>query len=137
MCLAEARVNQCTWQSSAAVVSEGSQPALTINASMLWMKAYVSVGMQSRSIANTITSIQSAQLPLHLPPGFVQRKWVWLLVFAPLWGPLFVNYGIGPVVSRTSDIAPVLGNCAGFVVAAALPYLDKVMAPPPQQGERM
>ena len=64
----------------------------------------------------------------------VQRQWVWLLVFSPLWAPLFINIGLGPIVSRTSDIGPILGNCAGFLAAAALPYLDRVMAPR-QQGE--
>jgi hypothetical protein len=40
------------------------------------------------------------------------------------------------VVSRTSDVLPVAGNCAGFLLGAALPYLDRVMAPPaqPHQG---
>jgi hypothetical protein len=65
----------------------------------------------------------------------VQRQWVWLLVFSPLWAPLFVNFGLGPVVSRTSDVAPILGNCAGFLAAAALPYLDRLGAPQQQQGE--
>ncbi|KAL4457453.1 hypothetical protein ABPG75_012318 [Micractinium tetrahymenae] len=53
------------------------------------------------------------------PYGFVQRRWVWVALFAPLWGTLFVNFGIGPVVSRTSDLLPLLGNIAGFAVAAA------------------
>lgn len=69
------------------------------------------------------------------PPGVVQRQWVWLLVFSPLWAPLFINFGLGPVVSRTSDIAPVLGNTAGFLAAAALPYLDKLGQPAQQPGD--
>ncbi|KAI8476668.1 MAG: hypothetical protein J3K34DRAFT_373727 [Monoraphidium minutum] len=63
------------------------------------------------------------------PQGIVQRRWVWLLIFSPLWAPLFINFGLGPVVSRTSDVAPVAGNFAGFVAGAALPYLDRVLAP--------
>lgn len=54
------------------------------------------------------------------PSGFVQRKWVWVLLFAPLWGSLYINFGIGPIVSRTSDILPIVGNTAGFLAAAAL-----------------
>lgn len=53
------------------------------------------------------------------PYGFVQRRWVWVALFAPLWGTLFVNFGIGPVVSRTPDLLPLLGNLAGFAAAAA------------------
>lgn len=57
---------------------------------------------------------------LPLPPaGVVQRRWVWVALFAPLWATLFINFGIGPVVSRTSDLLPVIGNVAAFAVAAA------------------
>jgi len=49
----------------------------------------------------------------------VQRRWVWVLLFAPLWGTLFINFGIGPVVSRTSDLLPLLGNTAAFLASAA------------------
>lgn len=52
--------------------------------------------------------------------GPVRRKWVWSLLFAPLWGSLIINFGIGPIVSRTSDPLPVLGNVAGFLAAAAV-----------------
>ena len=41
------------------------------------------------------------------PPGIVQRKWVWLLVFSPLWGPLFVNFGLGEQCAAAA-LAPVL-----------------------------
>jgi hypothetical protein len=65
----------------------------------------------------------------------VKRQWVWLLIFSPLWASLFVNFGLGPVVSRTSDAAPVLANTAGFLAAAALTYLDRLAAPRPQEGD--
>ena len=52
--------------------------------------------------------------------GIVQRQWVWLLLFAPLWGTLFVSFGIGPVVSRTDDPLPVLQNTGAFLAAAAI-----------------
>lgn len=61
----------------------------------------------------------TCRTPLARPAGFVQRRWVWVALFAPLWGTLFINFGIGPVVSRTADLMPLLGNAAGFAAAAA------------------
>ncbi|KAG1656458.1 hypothetical protein FOA52_005888 [Chlamydomonas sp. UWO 241] len=55
------------------------------------------------------------------PQGFVKRRWVWTLLFSPLWATLFVSYGLGPIVSRTSDTTPVLQNTAAFVSAAVAP----------------
>ncbi|EIE18720.1 hypothetical protein COCSUDRAFT_38534 [Coccomyxa subellipsoidea C-169] len=52
------------------------------------------------------------------PEGIVQRKWIWILLFSPLWGTLFVSFGIGPIVTRTSDRIPVLMNTAAFLAAA-------------------
>lgn len=54
------------------------------------------------------------------PQGFVQRQWVYGLLFAPLWATLAINFGIGPVVSRTSDLGPVAINVVATVCAAAL-----------------
>ncbi|KAK9814138.1 hypothetical protein WJX72_001173 [[Myrmecia] bisecta] len=54
------------------------------------------------------------------PQGFVARKWVWLLLFAPLWGTLFLVFGVGPIVTRTADKLPLLGNLAGFLAAAGV-----------------
>jgi hypothetical protein len=54
------------------------------------------------------------------PQGFVQRQWIYGLLFAPLWATLAINFGIGPIVSRTSDIGPVAINIAATVLAAAL-----------------
>jgi len=56
------------------------------------------------------------------PVGFVQRRWVWGLLFAPLWGTLAINFGIAPVISRTDDVQPVLANIAATVAAASLIY---------------
>lgn len=55
--------------------------------------------------------------------GFVQRRWVWLLLFSPLWGSLFINFGLGPIVSRTDDLVPIAGNVLGFLAAALAPGL--------------
>lgn len=61
-------------------------------------------------------------LPRITPPraGWVQRKWVWQLIFAPLWVTLFVNFGLGPLVTRGASPLYILGNCAGFAAAAAV-----------------
>jgi hypothetical protein len=67
--------------------------------------------------------------------GIVQRRWVWLLLFSPLWGSLFVNFGLGPIVSRTEDVAPIAANTAAFLVTAFLPLVLQRMwdgdTPPP------
>eukprot|EP00951_Prasinocladus_malaysianus_P004591 scaffold32245_cov49-Prasinocladus_malaysianus.AAC.2 len=55
--------------------------------------------------------------------GFAQRRWVPPLLLSPLWGSLFISYGLGPVVTRTSDIAPLAANCATFLLVATAVYL--------------
>ncbi|GLI59244.1 hypothetical protein VaNZ11_001090, partial [Volvox africanus] len=71
------------------------------------------------------------------PQGFVQRRWVWLLIFSPLWASLFINFGLGPVISRTDDKLPVIGNCLGFAMGAALPYVaQQVFRAPPLKDEQ-
>ncbi len=50
--------------------------------------------------------------------------WQWALIFSPLWGILFLAFGIGPVVSRTSDWLPVFRNFIGFVLGALVAYLS-------------
>ncbi len=49
--------------------------------------------------------------------------WQWMLIFSPLWGMLFISFGIGPVVSRTSEWLPLVRNIAGFLVGALVAYL--------------
>lgn len=68
------------------------------------------------------------------PSGPVRRQWVWSLLFAPLWGSLFINFGIGPIVSRTSDPWPIVGNAAGFAAAAALVQLSPLFAKSAVEG---
>jgi hypothetical protein len=48
---------------------------------------------------------------------------VWVLLFSPLWASLFINFGLGPIVSRTDDITPIVQNSVAFLAAATLPYL--------------
>ncbi|MEB3294727.1 MAG: TPM domain-containing protein [Synechococcales bacterium] len=55
-------------------------------------------------------------------PGQV-FAWQWALIFSPLWGMLFIAFGIGPVVSRTSDWLPLARNFSGFAIGALVAYL--------------
>lgn len=50
--------------------------------------------------------------------------WQWVLIFSPLWGILFIAFGIGPVVTRTSDWLPLFRNVAGFLIGALVAYLS-------------
>jgi hypothetical protein len=50
--------------------------------------------------------------------------WQWALIFSPLWGILFIAFGIGPVVSRTSEWLPLFRNVVGFMLGALVAYLS-------------
>jgi hypothetical protein len=53
--------------------------------------------------------------------------WQWALIFSPLWGILFVAFGIGPVVSRTSEWLPLFRNVIAFILGALVAYLSPVI----------
>lgn len=53
--------------------------------------------------------------------------WQWALIFSPLWGILFIAFGIGPVVTRTADWLPLLRNVAGFALGALVAYLSPML----------
>jgi hypothetical protein len=59
-------------------------------------------------------------------PGQV-FAWQWALIFSPLWGILFVAFGIGPVVTRTSEWLPLFRNIAGFTIGLLVAYLSPVL----------
>jgi energy-converting hydrogenase Eha subunit A len=50
--------------------------------------------------------------------------WQWALIMSPLWGILFLAFGIGPVVTRTSDLLPLLRNVIGFMLGALVAFLS-------------
>ena len=52
--------------------------------------------------------------------------WQWMLIFSPLWGMLFIAFGIGPVVTRTSDWLPLARNVAGFLLGFVVAFLTPV-----------
>ncbi len=59
--------------------------------------------------------------------------WQWALIFSPLWGILFLAFGVGPVVTRTSDWLPLARNVAGFAIGALVAFLTPVLGKPPSE----
>lgn len=59
--------------------------------------------------------------------------WQWALIFSPLWGILFLAFGLGPVVTRTSDWLPVARNVAGFAIGALVAFLTPVLGKSPSE----
>lgn len=58
-------------------------------------------------------------------------SWQWALIFSPLWGILFIAFGIGPVVTRTADWLPLVRNIAGFLMGAIVAYLSPMLGASP------
>ncbi len=54
--------------------------------------------------------------------------WQWALIFSPLWGILFIAFGIGPVVTRTQDFLPLFRNIVGFLIGVLVAYLSPVFS---------
>jgi energy-converting hydrogenase Eha subunit A len=57
-------------------------------------------------------------------------SWQWALIFSPLWGILFIAFGIAPVVTRTSEWLPLFRNVAGFLIGALVAYLTPMFNRP-------
>lgn len=59
--------------------------------------------------------------------------WSWVLLLSPLWVMLFVVFGLGPVVTRTSDLLPVLRNSLGFLGSSLAAYFiaQRTVGKPP------
>ncbi len=53
--------------------------------------------------------------------------WQWVLIFSPLWGILFLAFGVGPIVTRTSDFLPLFRNLIGFLLGALVAYFSPVL----------
>jgi hypothetical protein len=58
-------------------------------------------------------------------------SWQWALLFSPLWSILFIAFGIGPVVSRTTDWLPLFRNVSGFLIGVLVAYLSPVFSRSP------
>jgi hypothetical protein len=61
--------------------------------------------------------------------------WQWALIFSPLWGILFISFGIAPVVTRTTDWLPLFRNIAGFLIGALVAYLSPLLNRPRASSE--
>ncbi|WP_414542349.1 TPM domain-containing protein [Nostoc sp. CCY0012] len=61
--------------------------------------------------------------------------WQWALIFSPLWGILFIAFGIGPVVTRTSDWLPLVRNISGFLIGALVAYLSPTINRPSSNAD--
>jgi hypothetical protein len=53
--------------------------------------------------------------------------WQWALIFSPLWGILFIAFGIAPVITRTTEWLPLLRNVAGFALGVLVAYLSPML----------
>ena len=62
--------------------------------------------------------------------------WQWALLFSPLWGILFIAFGLGPVVTRTSEILPVIRNVSGFLIGLIVAFLTPVFGNPPAADDK-
>lgn len=49
------------------------------------LTASLALSIAGGIVAGSVTRIE--------PQGFVTARWQWLLVFSPLWGSLFINFG--------------------------------------------
>ncbi|MGV2827496.1 TPM domain-containing protein [Myxosarcina sp. GI1(2024)] len=50
--------------------------------------------------------------------------WQWALIMSPLWGILFIAFGMGPVVTRTPELLPLFRNIIGFLLGAVVAFLS-------------
>ncbi|MCS5705180.1 TPM domain-containing protein [Synechococcus sp. FGCU-3] len=50
-------------------------------------------------------------------------EWAWVLLLSPLWVILFGVFGVAPIITRTSEVLPLVRNGLGFVGAIAAAYL--------------
>ncbi len=53
--------------------------------------------------------------------------WQWVLIMSPLWGILVLAFGIGPVVTRTSEWLPLFRNLMGFSLGVLVAYLSPIL----------
>jgi hypothetical protein len=54
--------------------------------------------------------------------------WQWALIFSPLWGILFISFGVAPVITRTADWLPLARNFIGFFGGAVVAYLIPLLS---------
>ncbi len=54
--------------------------------------------------------------------------WQWALIFSPLWGILFIAFGLGPVLTRTTEWLPIFRNILGFLLGGAVAFLSPLLS---------
>ncbi len=85
---------------------------------------------QEQWILTLITSVVGGIIfglaALPRKPGQV-FAWQWVLIISPLWGILFIAFGMGPVLTRTSDWLPIFRNVIGFVLGALVAYFSPLL----------
>lgn len=74
-------------------------------------------------ITSTVGGVIFGFAAIPRKPGQV-FAWQWALIISPLWGILFLAFGIGPVVTRTSEWLPLFRNVIGFALGALVAYLS-------------
>ena len=62
--------------------------------------------------------------------------WQWALLFSPLWGIVFIAFGLGPVVTRTPELLPVVRNVSGFLIGVIVAFLTPVFGKPPAADDQ-
>lgn len=55
-------------------------------------------------------------------------SWQWALIFSPLWGILFIAFGIAPVITRTSEWLPLVRNISGFLIGVLVAFLSPIFS---------
>ena len=83
-----------------------------------------------------LTLVSSIVGGVILGAAIIPRKegqivaWQWGLIMSPLWGILFISFGLGPVVTRTTDWLPLFRNCIGFILGILVAYLSPTFIKP-------
>lgn len=59
----------------------------------------------------------------HSRTGGQWFNWKGFLISSPMWFILFIAFGLGPVLMRTSDLLLILKNCGGFLAGGLIGFL--------------
>ncbi|KGG15335.1 MULTISPECIES: TPM domain-containing protein [unclassified Prochlorococcus] len=65
----------------------------------------------------------------------VSIAWKWLVLMSPLWIMLFGIFGIAPVITRTSELLPLLRNIVSFLACSIIAFLITPRRPTNQVNE--
>ena len=95
---------------------------------------YVRENGENRAITQALETVKGCLVKENgclVVPGLPNEQWIFTLItsmlLSPLWGILVISFGIGPVVTRTSDWLPLLRNVMGFAIGALVAYLSPLI----------